>query len=192
MPSTWHKRVVFLIQVVLLNTCALLYFHLPDTVSQKAEVNSPGGAFRGGGQSSEEQRSSRKDNFNTWKSPARNTAVQKPACSTHVRGRSGLVVGETRHAASPVWALQLIPVYPSIVYSSWESVFHSRGHTQPWEVTRSTRTGRYADFSTEKLLKPTTNTLFLFFMRDVFKHIIHYAARLILCWCLIYLIINQE
>lgn len=125
---------------------------MPVSVSQKAEADWPGGAFWRWGQSSEEHHSSRKDT-NSWTSPARNTAVQKPACCAHIRGCSGLVVEETRLTASPVSTLQLIPLYPGIVYSSWESVFHSRGHSQPREVTHSTRTGRYADFSPEKLLK---------------------------------------
>lgn len=101
-PSTWQKHLCHSARFSLLSPFFFSYFHLPDSFSQKAEVICAWRAFWGRGQSSEEQCSHRKDTINTWKSPARNRVVQKPACSTDIRGRFGLVVGETGHAATPV------------------------------------------------------------------------------------------
>lgn len=143
-------------QVFCSNIPISLYFHMPDSISQKAEVIHAGGAFRGGGQRSEEQRSRRQNTSNSWKSPERNTNVQKTACSTYIRGPCDVVVGETRHIPSLVWTLQFIPLCPSIIHPTWKSLFFSKRHNQPREVTSPTRSSRYADIFAEKYLKSKT------------------------------------
>lgn len=152
-PLTCHKNFMNVVHVV--QTFLSSFSKFSDSISQKVEVDCLRGAFWRGGQSSSGQCTSRENSLITWKSPARDPAVQKATCYTHIPRCSGLVVGETVHSASPVWALKLIPLCASIVYPPGESFFNSRRHTQPREVTHSTWKCWYAHFSTQKQLKQT-------------------------------------